>query len=243
MPAPQVISAVLETAINQALSWSSNRQTLLAPLSSKTCIIYLQEVQQAVIFHFGDARIEVCLDADNMYAVLPDDMEHGQCWVSVSIFALDKLKHSNQLTKLIKSGQLDFAGDLGILQSLGRLFGELDLDFEEVLSMYIGDASAYQLNTAMKKLALNAQQQFTLFTQTLSDAALDEKPIGVRKIMLINFCDEVSQLRADADRLEARIKNLEDQSSVNESGDESREDLSNKLPNKSPNKSPNEPSQ
>lgn len=216
MPAPQVISAVLETAINQALLWASNSPSLLAPLSGKTCVIYLQELQQAVIFHFSDTRIEVCLDADNLYAVLPDDMEHGQCWVSVSIFALDKLKHNNQLTKLIKSGQLDFAGDLGILQALGRLFGELDLDFEEVLSNYIGDAPAYQLNTSIKKLAINAQQQFTLITQTLSDAALDEKPIGVRKIMLINFCDEVSQLRADADRLEARIKDLEDKSSFNE---------------------------
>lgn len=210
MPSQQLICAAIETAINQALSWSNNSQYLLDPLTNKRCIIYLQEIQQALIFNFGPQHIDVLADIDKQYSQMPDELEDGHCWVSVSIFALDKLKQNNQLTKLIKSGKLDFAGDLAILQSVSRVFGEIDLDFEEILSSYIGDVPAYQLNTSLKKIAKFSKQQFTVLTQTMSDAALDEKPVGVRKIMLVNFCDEVSVLRADVDRFEAKLRILEE---------------------------------
>lgn len=214
MPAPQVVTATIEGLINSALKWSSNSESLLAPLAGKSCIIYLQELQYALIFRFHETDILVGADVDGLYAKMPDDdgdtaLKENECWISVSIFAVDKLKQSNQMTKLIKSGKLDFAGDLVILQSLSGLFEKIDLDLEEVLSTYIGDAGAYQVNTSGKKLASTFNSQFALFKQTLADAALDEKPIGVRPIMLLNFSDEVGELRAGADRLEAKLAHLE----------------------------------
>lgn len=234
MALSQMLSASLELAINQALRWSSNADGLVTSLANKRCVIYLQELEQALIFTFlekhGHASsghsfslqansntfakngeyVQVSIDQDGIYHDLPDELDDNTCWVSVSLFALDRLKQNNQLTKLIKSGQLDFAGDLSILQGVSRLFDKLDIDFEEVLSGYVGDAPAYQLNTSLKQFKAHAQSQFEQFTQILSDAALDEKPIAVRKIMLVNFIDEVSELRTDVDRLEARLSILEE---------------------------------
>lgn len=214
MPSPQIFTAVIESAANQGLKWSSNSEALLAPLVDKSCIIYLQEMESALIFRFSERTISVGSDVDNLYGCIPEDdgntaLQSNECWVSVSIFSLDKLKQNNQMTKLIKAGKLDFSGDLSILQSLSRLFDKIDIDFEEVLSKFIGDAPAYQVNASGKKLASALAAQMTSFMQTFADAALDEKPIAVRPIMLLNFSDEVTQLRADADRLEAKFEQLE----------------------------------
>lgn len=214
MLAPQVLTAALEAAANKALEWSSNSTQLLLPLINKVCIIYIQEVETAVLFSFTPQDINVSADIDQLYNTIPDDngasaLQNNQCWVSISVFAIDKLKQNNQMTKLIKSGKLDFAGDLGILQSVSRLFDNLDIDFEEVLSRYVGDAAAYQFNTSGKKAAASITSQLALLSKTLADAALDQKPIGVRPIMLINFSDGVNIIRADVDRLEAKLVQLE----------------------------------
>ena len=214
MSTPQIFTAVIESAANQGLKWSSNSETLLAPLVDKSCIIYLQEIERALIFRFSEKTVSVGADVDNLYGCIPQDdgnaaLQSNECWLSVSIFALDKLKQNNQMTKLIKAGKLDFSGDLSILQSLSSLFDKIDIDFEEVLSKFIGDAPAYQINTAGRKLATTLAAQIKSLTHTFAEAALDEKPIAVRPIMLLNFSDDVNQLRADADRLEAKLEQLE----------------------------------
>jgi ubiquinone biosynthesis protein UbiJ len=221
MPSPQIFTALIESAANQGLKWSSNGESLLAPLLDKSCIIYIQEIESAFIFRFSERTVSVGADVDNLYGCIPEDdsntpLQSNECWVSVSMFALDKLKQNSQMTKLIKQGKLDFSGDLGILQSLSRLFDKIEIDFEEVLSKFIGDAPAYQANTSGKKIAKDISAQMTSFMQTFADAALDEKPIAVRPIMVLNFSDDVNQLRADADRLEAKLEQLEAKMLANE---------------------------
>jgi ubiquinone biosynthesis protein UbiJ len=214
MAAPQMVSAAIEAGVNKALKWSSNSEGLLKPLADKTCIIYIQELESALIFSFNERYISVSSDTDSLYTSIPDDngpsaLYDNECWVSISFFALDKLKQNNQMTKLIKSGKLDFSGDLGILQGVSRLFDKLDIDVEEVMSTYVGDAAAYQINSSGKKLVASIGQQLSILAVTLADTALDEKPIGVRPIIVMNFNDEVNALRADFDRFEARLALME----------------------------------
>jgi len=124
------------------------------------------------------------------------------------MFVINELKNTSQLTKLIKEGKLDFYGDLGIVQNVSKLFAELEFDIEETLSNYMGDAQAYTMMAQSQKWRQHIKQQGALFANMLSDAALDEKPIAVRPIMLTYFVDEVRQLKMDTERLEARINKL-----------------------------------
>jgi ubiquinone biosynthesis protein UbiJ len=123
----------------------------------------------------------------------------------VSLFALPELKKTSQLTKLIKQNKLDFYGDLAVVQKFSQLLSDIEFDFEETLSAYIGDAGAYTLIKQSKLLKAHAKQQHELLMNMLKDAALEEKPIAVRPIMVANFVDEVRQLKTDTERLEARI--------------------------------------
>jgi len=209
MPSSQLLNSLIEKALNQALQWSNNSAVSLQALTYKICIIHIQEFDHVLCFHFSETGIDVLADESKQYSKMPEELPDNKCWVSVSLFALDKLKQNNQLTKLIKLGQLDFAGNLSILQGLSGLFSKLDIDFEEILAGYIGDPAAYQVNASSKKLLVHAKQQMRLLANTLSDAALDEKPVAVRSIAMLNFSDQVEQLRTDSERFEAKLQRLE----------------------------------
>ncbi len=213
MPAIQVVTSAIELAVNQALDWSLNKEQALKPLAGKNCIIFIQEVEQALIFNFSASSIYVKADVDAQYATNPEDetpsiLSDDECWISLSIFAIDKLKQNSQMTKLIKSGQLDFAGDLSILQALSKLFDKLELDLEEILSKYLGDVAAHNVNQIGQKLVSDLAHHADLLKHTFADAALDEKKVAVRSILVANYCDQVTELKSGFDRAEARLNLL-----------------------------------
>jgi ubiquinone biosynthesis protein UbiJ len=205
MPVNQALSAIVEVAINQALAVSLNGKDLIAPLIGKRCILYLQELDTTLAFQFSNEGIDV-LSLGKVEQSYLDAMPQHESYISVSLFALPELKHTSQLTKLIKQEKLDFHGDLGIVQKFSQLFATIEFDLEETLSQYVGDAPAYTFMSQAKKWQTHAQAQFELFRQMVSDAALEEKPIAVRPIMLANFVDDVRQLKMDTERLEAKIE-------------------------------------
>lgn len=207
MPVNKALSAVIEITINRALAASLNGKSLIAPLADKRCILYLQELETTLAFQFSTERIDV-LSLERAEQSYLDAMPMGESYISVSLFVLPELKHTSQLTKLIKQGKLDFYGDLGIVQKFSQVFANIEFDIEETLSQYIGDSQAYTLLNETKKWQVHVHKQFHLLKQMLSDAALEEKPIAVRPIMLANFVDEVRQLKMDTERLEAKINRL-----------------------------------
>lgn len=239
MSVAEILSTSLETAINRALDWSFNKEELLSPLIGKTCIIFVQEIEKALIFSFNVNGVSVAIDKEDEFRSNPEQSEDAsfseqECWLSISVFAAQQLKQNSQLTKLIKSGQLDFAGNLSILQSLSKLYDQIDFDLEEVLSQYLGDAFAHNVHSFGKKIVSSLFGQLHLLKHTLSDVALDEKPIAVRGIMVTNFCDDIVDLQAHVDRITARMDNVEVKlkKKINKSASKSiGKSLSNKIGN------------
>lgn len=207
MPAAQALCGAIEAAINQALKLALNGKEVILPLVGKRCIVYLQELEFTFAFQFSSEYVDVMALPPVEQAML-DDMPINECYISVSLFALPELKQTSQLTKLIKQNKLDFYGDLGIVQKFSQVINDIEFDFEESLSAYVGDAGAYTLISQSEKLQSYAKKQHKLLMDMLSDAALEEKPIAVRPIMLLNFIEEVRQLKMDTDRFEAKLNLL-----------------------------------
>lgn len=207
MLAAQAFCGAIEAAINQALKLALNSKELILPLVGKRCIVHLQELEFTFAFQFSSEYVDVMALPPVEQAML-DDMLINECYISVSLFALPELKQTSQLTKLIKQNKLDFYGDLGIAQKFSQVISDIEFDFEESLSAYVGDAGAYTLISQSEKLQSYAKKQHKLLMNMLSDAALEEKPIAVRPIILVNFIEEVRQLKMDTDRFEAKLNLL-----------------------------------
>nr|WP_136252733.1 SCP2 sterol-binding domain-containing protein [Ningiella ruwaisensis] len=206
-----LLGSLIETSVNQAIRVSVNGQDLIEPLEDKRCILFIQELEQTLAFQFSNTISPQKTHYVDVLFLSPLDqndissLSQNECYVSISLFALSELKDTSKLTKLIKEDKLDFYGDLGILQKVSKVFSSIEFDLEETLSAYIGDAGAYNVLEKSKAFGEFAQKQHQLFMQTLSDAALEEKPIAVRPIMVANFVDEVRALKTDAERLEAKL--------------------------------------
>ena len=80
---------------------------------------------------------------------------------------------------------------------------------EEWLSDYTGDIAAHQAFSAADKVKQRLVEAMARTRAGLSNTLTEEKPIGVSKLAMLHFSDEVSMLRDDIQRFEARLSALD----------------------------------
>lgn len=215
MPAAQLLSAGLELAANKALFLDKNGATKLASLAGKSCEILPIELGFPLKFIFTETQILVSapeLVETNLVETnkTRQKLSIDECRIKLSLFAVPELKDTDNITKLIKADKLDFEGNLSIAQGFAELFKSLDIDLEEELSKYLGDAVAHSLIHSTKQFHQSMLKKAALGLHTLTDAMLDEKPVAVRAIIVENFNQEVDELKVRSEHLEAKIKALEE---------------------------------
>ncbi|MFT6330439.1 MAG: ubiquinone biosynthesis protein UbiJ [Bermanella sp.] len=225
----QVMTAAVEFAINKILSFDEDSHVLLQPLVGKQCEIKLHELPFPLVFNFHATRVEVSSLSSSLPSPLSGPLSgplsnhaseqvaaqkkhqksHNYCAISLSIFIISELKDTSNITRLIRENKLDFDGDLQIARNMSELFVGLNIDIEEILSKHLGDIAAHNAMQGAESFGQFIKSKHTLAMQALSHVLLDEKPIGVRPIMLENYIQEVSEVRDTAARLEARLAILE----------------------------------
>ena len=99
-------------------------------------------------------------------------------------------------------------GDAELGQALQKILAQLDLDWEELLSRYVGDTPARKLGNAAREVASWAEKSFALSRENAADYLREEKQILPTRIAVQNFVKEVNQTRADIDRLAKRIEKI-----------------------------------
>jgi len=209
----QLVTAALEIAINKVLSFDEDSHLLLSALIGKQCEIQLHELPFPLVFHFHEKGVEVT-SVENEGQAKSDikptlAKNNNQCSISLSVFIINELKDTSNITRLIRDNKLDFDGNLQIAQNMSALFDGLNIDIEEVLSKHIGDVAAHNTMQGFESFNNFIKRNHKLAMQALSDVLLDEKPIGVRPIMIENYIQEVSEVRDGTARLEARLAILE----------------------------------
>jgi ubiquinone biosynthesis protein UbiJ len=230
----QILAAAVEFAINKVLSFDEDSHLLLKPLIGKQCEIKLHELPFPLVFNFHEKGVE-------LRSVVEDGIDEGatiegakaksanaqseaktkqaknqhQCTISLSVFIINELKDTSNITQLIRDNKLDFDGNLQIAQNMSALFNGLNIDIEELLSKHIGDVAAHTTMQNAESFSHFLKRNHKLAMQAISDVLLDEKPIGVRPIMVENYIQEVSEVRDTAARLEARLAILEAKSRKN----------------------------
>ncbi len=104
---------------------------------------------------------------------------------------------------------VEVQGDTQLAKAFQELLGGIDIDWEEQLSRLVGDAVAHQIGNAVRELrAWGRQALATLFQNTaeyFQQETRDLPPSGA----LAAFMDAVDTLRSDTDRLEARLRRLQ----------------------------------
>lgn len=110
-------------------------------------------------------------------------------------------------TKTLFNYPIDIEGNLHNIEVLRDAFKNLDIDFEEKLSHYLGDAIAHKLCFYLKTAKKTMEKSAKNITNQTKEYIHYEARNLVSKKQMEKFYKGVEKLRDDVERMEAKIKN------------------------------------
>lgn len=119
-----VITAGIETALNRILYRDRGLKSARQRLAGKVLTLRLTELSWPLVLVFSEQQLDV----------LSDWQDKSDCTVITQLKSLPKLRDRQQLTTLIRSGELQVEGDLQVVQHFSALMDLAELDPAEYLA-------------------------------------------------------------------------------------------------------------
>ncbi|MDN4629069.1 ubiquinone biosynthesis protein UbiJ [Erwinia sp. PsM31] len=194
-----LLTAGLETALNQILYRDRGLKAARQRLNGRSLAIELAELKQPLIFIFSDQQVDVLVD----WCDTPD------CKVKTRLATLRKLRDRQQLTSLIRSGELEVEGDLQVVQQFSALIDLAELDPAEYLAPWIGDIAAQGISQAARRGLQLVRGNLDRKQSYLGQALTEEWRLAPGGLELAWFAEEVDAAARELAALETRLKQLE----------------------------------
>lgn len=189
----------LTNAINRILNLDPDSAHRLKKLQGKTISIEL------LPFHF----IFHCCFNENGVIVKEGPTENADTNISgTPLQMLNVMLLKNERQRFF-SEDLMMEGNAEIGQEMIRLFDELYIDWEEMLSHLVGDVSAHHVGRFVDSVTDWLTQAKKNIGQDMSEFMHEEARLFPARLALQDFFDDIDALRMDVDRIEAKIKLLE----------------------------------
>ncbi|PWC19822.1 hypothetical protein DDT52_10725 [Brenneria roseae subsp. roseae] len=194
-----VLTATLETALNQLLFRDRSMKAPRQRLQGKTLQIELSELDAPLVLVFSELRLDVISQWE----------EPADCQLKTRLSVLMKLRDRQNLSALMRSGDLVIEGDIQVAQQFIVLLDLAEFDPAEWLAPYVGDIVA-------QGLSQTAQKTLRLFSRTLcrrqhvlSETITEEWRLAPGKLENAWLHDEITALETSAERLSERLAKLE----------------------------------
>ncbi|CRH35343.1 Uncharacterized protein YigP [Pantoea ananatis] len=136
-----VMTAGIETALNRILYRDRSLKSARQRLVGKVLMLRLSELSWPLVLVFSEQQLDV----------LSDWQDSSDCTVITQLKSLPKLRDRQQLTTLIRSGELQVEGDLQVVQQFSALMDLAELDPAEYLAPWIGDIAAQGMSQGAQR--------------------------------------------------------------------------------------------
>lgn len=196
-----------ETALNRALNYDPGTQAALAELTGKLVKVVLHRPQ--LTFYCGFAPEGILLFS---YREEPADTTiHGSVTAVASL--LWRERHT-----LAGSG-VEISGDVGLVHKLQQILANLEVDWEQILHEAIGKAStpaaadllSFPITKFLRDSAAQVRRHVAVTPDWMRDYLTEELRMLPSPHEVAAFAADVDEVRAAADRLEARLRKLREQ--------------------------------
>ncbi|CAM6755059.1 ubiquinone biosynthesis protein UbiJ [Klebsiella michiganensis] len=199
MPFKPLVTAGLETVLNTFL-W---RDRALKParqrLLGKVLRIELQEFSDPVVLVFSERQLDVLGAWEG----------EADCTVRTRLSVLPQLRNRQQLTALIRSGDLEVQGDLQVVQNTVTLCDLAEFDPAELLAPYTGDVVAEGFSKVFRggaRFLLHGAQRQQRYA---AEAITEEWRLAPGPLELAWFAEETAAVERTLAALEKRLDTLE----------------------------------
>jgi len=199
MNLPPNIVPLIELPLNRALQLDEHTLNSVVALKGKIIGIDLQVLNLQFYLAPNDDGIQVLSEIEQE----PDTTIRG---TPLSLLHVAITKERDALIK----GDVTIDGDMQLGQKFQRILNGLDIDWEEPLSKIMGDVAAHQVGEAIRGFAEFGRMALSSLSQSTAEYYQEETQDIVTSTELDRFNNGVDQLRADVDRMEARLSKLKE---------------------------------
>ncbi|ABP62614.1 ubiquinone biosynthesis protein UbiJ [Enterobacter sp. 638] len=199
MPIKPLVTAGIENVLNTFLYRSPALKTARQRLNGKVLRIVLKEFSTPLVLVFSERQLDVVGEWEG----------EADCSVITHMSVLPKLRDRQQLTALIRSGELEVEGDLQVVQNFVALADLAEFDPAELLAPYIGDIAAESISKVLRggssflRKGLQRQQRY------VAEVITEEWRMAPGTLELAWFAEETSAVERAVDALTKRLEKLE----------------------------------
>jgi ubiquinone biosynthesis protein UbiJ len=111
---------------------------------------------------------------------------------------------------LFRQGAVSISGDPIVAQDFRRMLDLARPDWEEELSRQVGDVAAHQIGNAARHFVRWARESAETLSRDAGEFLKEESRDLPTRFEVEEFLDQVDELGSDLDRVEARLRRLED---------------------------------
>lgn len=193
-----MIQNTIIAGINRYLKCDPERAQDLQGIDAKIVSITLKELNTSTTFRINNNLLQAIDDAE----IRPD----------VKIIASLKILPDYFLgvdqNQFIKNGDLEIVGDSHVASTFHNVLKGIEIDWEDLLSRYIGDVAASQIGMAVGKTQGFINRLGDNLRLDVRDYVQDELQIAATQAEVEDFIKQVNKTAAKLDQLEKRVDRL-----------------------------------
>ncbi|MCE0828404.1 SCP2 domain-containing protein [Buttiauxella sp. A2-C2_NF] len=199
MPFTPLMTAGIESVLNTFLWRDRGLKAARQRLMGKVLRVELKEFSSPIVLVFSEQQIDVLGQWEG----------DADCVVKTALSTLPKLRDRQQLTALIRSGELEVEGELQVVQNWVALMDLAEFDPAELLAPYIGDIAAEGISKVIRGGGKLLKKGFARNQQYLSEAITEEWRMAPGSLEVAWFAEETAAVERKVDALIARLDKLE----------------------------------
>lgn len=185
----------IELALNTAIKQDPETLIKLDSFENRSIAINISDLNQIIIMTVSQQRIKLSTNPETI----------ADLTISGKALTLAKLGHQPDS---LFSADIDIHGDVQFAKQLRDLLDGFDFDWEQQLARVTGDTLSYPIAHAIRQAANWGKNTHQSMQQNTAEYLREEVRMLPDKSQIKDYMKDVSQLRADCDRLEARINRL-----------------------------------
>jgi len=187
----------LEAILNRNVAQSAKARALVDRLDGRSMSLRAEGTPFGFVLRVAEGKLRVT----------GEDSKPADASLSGTPIALLALAGSRGEERL-RSGTVRIEGDAEVAQKFRELLRHTQPDFEEELSIVIGDVAAHQVAGFARGLVDWGRRASDSLATSVAEYLQEEGRDVPTRIEVDEFLRDVDTLRSDVDRLEARLARL-----------------------------------
>jgi len=185
----------IEFALNSALAQDPETKAKLKQFEQRSISINIKDFSQVISVLFNKTQLELSLQENHI----------ADLTITANALTLAKLGSDPES---LFSSQVEIHGNVQFAKQLRDLLEGFDFDWEAQLARITGDTLAFPIAHGLRQATSWLKNSHKSLQLSTAEYLKEEIRILPDKSQTTDYMDEIDRLRADFDRLQARINRL-----------------------------------